>query len=60
MNCYVCDKSPSNDIPLLRCGCYVCPPCYCKIKDERKNHCLVCGKKLIRGKKLNKIEKNLK
>lgn len=54
MNCYKCDKGPNLDIPLLRCGCYVCPPCYCLIKGEKINNCLICDKKLIRGRKLNK------
>lgn len=58
MNCYLCNADPDPHVPLLRCGHYACPPCYCKIKDRRINHCLLCEKKLIRGRRKNRPEKN--
>jgi len=60
MNCYICESPPNQDIPLLRCGHYVCCECYCRIKSDKINVCLLCEKKLIRGRKLNKIENHLK
>lgn len=57
MNCYLCNAEPDSHVPLLRCGDYVCPPCYCKIKDSSIEYCLICHKKLIRGKKRNRTKK---
>ena len=54
MDCYVCLSPPDLNVPLLRCQHYVCPPCYCRIKSEHIDKCLICYKKLIRGRKLNK------
>lgn len=54
MNCYNCLAESDRNVPLLKCGCYVCPPCYCIIKSDKINICLRCDKKLIRGKKKNK------
>lgn len=56
MKCYLCLGDEDKNVPLLRCGCYVCPPCYCRIKQDRIYTCLLCDKKLIRGCKKNKIE----
>lgn len=56
MKCYLCLADEDKNVPLLRCGDYVCPPCYCRIKSEKINTCLMCDKKLIRGSKKNKIE----
>ncbi len=54
MDCYLCEKKPDCHVPLLQCGCYCCPPCYCILKDNKIDRCAVCDKKLIRGKKRNK------
>ena len=54
MNCYHCQSPPDIQIPLLRCGCYVCSSCYTKIKLYMSLNCLICKRKLIRGSKLNK------
>ena len=54
MDCYMCLDCPDKNVPLLRCGHYVCPPCYCALKDHKYFDCQVCKKKLIRGRKRNK------
>lgn len=56
MKCYLCLADEDKNVPLLRCGHYVCPPCYCRIKQDKMYACLICDKKLIRGCKKNKIE----
>lgn len=53
MDCYICLESCPN-VPLLKCGHFVCPPCYCDLKSRRFYHCSLCRKELIRGKKKNK------
>ena len=58
MNCYLCNKEPDLNVPLLRCGDYVCPPCYCKIKGSGENNCILCERRLIRGRRLNRLKKN--
>ena len=56
MNCYVCDEKPDHNVPLLRCLCYACPKCYCVLKSQKIENCLLCkNKKLIRGGKPNKV-----
>jgi len=53
MNCLVCNDNYDKNVPVLKCGDYICPPCYCDLKIC-KNECL-CGKKLIRsGRRFNK------
>ena len=54
MDCYICLAEPDKNIPLLRCGHYVCCKCYCALKSNRINDCHVCKKKLIRGARKNK------
>ena len=56
MNCLHCEDSYDKNVPLLRCGCYLCPSCYCRFKSSKINNCL-CSKKLIRGARKYK-EKN--
>ena len=50
MDCYICLESCPN-VPLLKCGHFVCPPCYCDLKSRRFYHCSLCRKELVRGKK---------
>lgn len=54
MDCYICLDAPDKNVPLLKCGCYICPPCYCRLKSNKINDCQVCNKKLVRGRKNNK------
>ena len=51
--CYVCLEYIDN-IPLLKCNHFVCCNCYCDMKNQKLNNCLICQKKLIRGTKKNK------
>ena len=53
MNCNICDKEADNNVPLLRCGHYICPDCYCTLKLKNINHCQICFKYLVRGIKKN-------
>lgn len=53
MNCYICLEAPDKNVPLLKCGHYCCPKCYCSLKFYKMNNCSVCCKKLIRGTKKN-------
>lgn len=49
MDCYVClDFEKSKNIPLLFCGHFCCPECYCKLKINNFKHCLLCYKPLKR------------
>ena len=48
MNCIICFMSYDKNVPLLKCGDYICPKCYCDLKSNKINECR-CGKKLIRG-----------
>ncbi len=59
MNCYLCNEEPDGVVPLLRCGDYVCPSCYCRIRDHKITYCLICHKILIRGKIKNRIKKKI-
>ena len=52
-NCFICLGNIPR-VPLLRCGHFVCPECYCECKDRAIYNCSVCQKKLIRGAKKNK------
>lgn len=52
-NCFVCLETIYR-VPLLRCGHFVCPECYCNCKSYGIHNCSVCKKKLIRGSKKNK------
>jgi hypothetical protein len=54
MDCYICLAEPDKNIPLLKCKCYLCPRCYCELKNRKLNFCVICDKKLIRGAKKNK------
>lgn len=46
--CFSCG-SILTQVPKLRCGCFICPDCYVKRKQEDKNaKCEFCFKKLIR------------
>ena len=51
MYCYICLEAPDQNIPLLKCGHYICSHCYCQLKSHGFNSCSVCSKKLIRGSK---------
>lgn len=39
MNCLKCGRAKSNEVPMLKCGCYLCPLCYCKSKSAGVYHC---------------------
>ena len=52
-NCFICLETIQR-VPLLKCGHFVCPSCYCECKDRGIKNCSVCQKKLIRGGKKNK------
>ena len=54
MDCLLCEKPADPNVPLLKCGCYVCPPCYCSLKSRRIYTCPVCSALLWRGHKKNK------
>ena len=51
--CFIC-LGFLERVPLLRCGHFVCPECYCACKGRKINNCCVCNKKMIRGSKKNK------
>lgn len=53
LDCYICLEK-IHGVPLLRCGHFVCPRCYCRCKDVGINNCSVCDRKLTRGTKKNK------
>lgn len=57
MNCYQCYQGPDPNVPLLRCGHYICTVCYCQLKSSHIFKCLHCDKKLIRGFKKNRGDK---
>ena len=59
MDCYICLDCPDPNVPLLKCGHYVCPPCYCSLKNHQFFDCQLCKKKLIRGHKRNRIKKTI-
>ena len=56
--CIVCLEELEK-IPLLKCSHFVCPTCYCSLKNRRIDNCLYCQKKMIRGN-LYKRKVNLK
>lgn len=51
--CQECNQTFSR-IPLLTCGHFICPECYCKLKANRPNQysnkcgCPCCGKNMFR------------
>lgn len=45
--CIVCLEE--FHIPLLKCGHFVCPCCYCGLKNRKMNGCPYCKKRMIRG-----------
>lgn len=49
MDCYIC-LDEFLKIPLLNCGHFVCPKCYCDLKQRKINSCCLCKKKLTRKK----------
>lgn len=58
MDCFLCQEKPDPKVTLLRCGCYVCPPCYCSLKSNRIYNCPSCDAVLWRGCRKNKTKKN--
>jgi hypothetical protein len=60
MNCFKCDIPKHKEVPLLVCGCYICPDCYCRLKSStpKIQHCLVCNNKLVRSSRKQKIIKD--
>lgn len=62
MHCYICSQVESN-VPLLKCGCFLCPSCYCNMKRDGIYHCCridrdgsVCDKPLFRGRRKNRVK----
>lgn len=53
LDCGFCLNTVPN-IPLLRCGHFLCNKCYCFMKDNKIFNCELCGRKLVRGTKKNK------
>ncbi len=53
MNCFKCFSFDAQ-VPLLSCGHYCCPSCYVALKTDKQNRCLICNKRLIRGRKHNR------
>ena len=51
-NCFICLEKIEK-VPLLKCGCFICPGCYCNLKSRRIDKCSVCNKKMTRGSKKN-------
>lgn len=49
--CLVC-ANQVDEVPNLRCGHFICPPCYVKLKNlspsQKECHCPYCFKKLVR------------
>lgn len=51
--CLKCEQKFAG-IPLLRCGHFICPKCYCYLKTNRDNQhsnkcgCVACGKNMVR------------
>lgn len=45
--CLIC-YNEFTEIPNLKCGHFLCSDCYNKLKEDRKNNCPFCFKKLIR------------
>lgn len=41
MNCVICKREKTPEVPLLKCGCYLCPECYCKQKTNGIYHCTI-------------------
>lgn len=54
MKCFKCLSIVAN-VPLLTCGHFCCPECYCDLKTYKINICLICDKPLKRGNKKNNI-----
>ncbi len=54
MDCFCC-KTYFPDISLLTCKHSLCCDCYVKMKMNKNNNCLLCDKKLRRGRKRNRI-----
>ena len=52
MNCIVCDEIKTN-VCLLSCEHPLCNPCYVMLKKERINNCILCDRRLRRGRKKN-------
>lgn len=54
-DCQLCYKlMVASDIGDLQCGHFICPSCYCKLKENKTNHCVFCFKNLKRVRKCKK------
>lgn len=53
MNCLNCNREPNINVPLLTCGCYYCPACYCLMKSNRIYNCIEHNREMVRGRKKN-------
>ncbi len=40
-----------TNTPLLICRHSLCSKCYCNLKSNKINSCLLCDKKLVRGRR---------
>jgi hypothetical protein len=59
MDCFNCETKQIKEVPLLKCGCYICPDCYCRLKNTKIEYCLICHKILRRSSKKNKLAKTI-
>jgi hypothetical protein len=48
--CELCEEMVNaKEVPDLKCGCFICPQCYCKLKSEKIHRCIWCNEKLQRN-----------
>ena len=59
MDCLNCETQQIKEVPLLVCGCYICPDCYCRLKSSKIHYCLTCNKKLRRSTRKKNIIKQI-
>jgi len=55
MICLICEEP--YIVPLLRCGCCICPHCYERMKNNKINTCFIHLTKMSRLSRLPKKEK---
>ena len=47
--CLICyEKEDSKNVSNMKCGHFICPDCYCKLRMLNTNTCRFCFKKLGR------------
>jgi hypothetical protein len=58
-DCYKCQIPKIKEVPLLKCGHYICTDCYIRLKNTRIVNCLICNEKLKRSAKREKLIKDI-